>query len=51
MFHLYGAAPINGSLAVYGGHRIDVVIDRWDEFATKLKDGKTPVFTIWFRER
>jgi hypothetical protein len=25
---------------------IDVVIDRWDEFAKKLKNGKAPVFTI-----
>ena len=31
---------------VYDRHMIDVVIDRWDEFAKKLKNGKAPVFTI-----
>ena len=36
---------------VYDRHMIDVVIDRWDEFAKKLKDGKAPVSTIWFSER
>jgi NAD(P)-dependent dehydrogenase (short-subunit alcohol dehydrogenase family) len=29
---------------VYDRHMIDIVIDRWDEFAKKLKDGKAPVF-------
>lgn len=38
--------PINGSMPVYDRHMIDVVIDRWDEFAKKLKDGEAPVFTI-----
>ena len=36
---------------IYDRHMIDVVIDRWDEFAKKLKDGKAPVSTIWFSER
>jgi NAD(P)-dependent dehydrogenase (short-subunit alcohol dehydrogenase family) len=36
---------------VYDRHTIDAVIDRWDEFAKKLKDGKAPVSTIWFSER
>jgi hypothetical protein len=43
--------PINGSISVYDKHMIDVVIDRWDESAKKLKNGKAPVFTIWFSER
>jgi hypothetical protein len=30
---------------------IDYYIDRWDEFAKNLKDGKAPVLTIWFSER
>ena len=46
MFHLYGATPINGSMAVYDGDRIDYYIDLWERFAKKLKDGKAPVFTI-----
>ena len=46
MCHFYGATPINGSMAVYDGHTIDYHIDRWDEFAKNLKDGKAPVFTI-----
>ena len=44
MCHFYGATPINGSMAVYDGHTIDYHIDRWDEFAKNLKDGKAPVF-------
>jgi hypothetical protein len=38
-------------MAVYDGHMIDYYIDRWDEFAKNLKDGKAPVLTIWFSER
>jgi hypothetical protein len=45
-FRFCGARPINGSMPVYDRQMIDIVIDRWDEFAKKLKDGKVPVFTI-----
>jgi len=50
-FHFYGARPINGPMPAYDGHTIDYYIDPWDEFVKKLKDGKMPVFTIWFSER
>ena len=46
MFHFYGATPVDGSMAVYDGHSIDYYIDRWDDYAKKIKDGKPPVFTI-----
>ena len=40
-----------GTLDGVARHTIDYYIDPCDEFATKLKDGKAPVFTIWFRKR
>ena len=46
MFHFYGATPIHDDMATYDGHTIDYYVDRWEEYAKKLKDGKAPVFTI-----